>query len=136
MRPKRLLTVVLLGWLLCVSGPMLNRHNPAAEVATDYSLIPPFVTAGAPPLVMLVPNPSTRYLGLAAWTVMSLTYLPTLIFYRRSPFWVLTLPLVGALYLGMTWSSALRYWQGERSRWKDRTYLRPVSRHKSRSVAQ
>jgi len=54
MRPKHLLTVVLLGWLLCVSGPMLDRHNPSAEVATDYSLIPPFVTAGSPPLVMLV----------------------------------------------------------------------------------
>ncbi len=88
----------------------------------SFILLLLFIT---PPLVMLVPNPSTRYLGLAAWTVMALTYLPTLIFYRRSPFWVLALPLVGALYLGMTWSSALRYWRGERSRWKDRTYLRP-----------
>jgi hypothetical protein len=26
------------------------------------------------------------------------------------------------LYLGMTWSSAIRYWRGVRSRWKDRSY--------------
>jgi len=102
------------------------NYSLAILLLCSFILLLLFIT---PPLVLLVQDQSTRYLGLAAWTVMSLTYLPTLIFYRRSPFWVLALPLVGALYLGMTWSSALRYWQGERSRWKDRTYLRPDSRH-------
>ena len=103
------------------------NYSLAILLLCSFILLLLFIT---PPLVLLVQDQSTRYLGLAAWTVMSLTYLPTLIFYRRSPFWVLALPLVGALYLGMTWSSALRYWQGERSRWKDRTYLRPDTRHK------
>jgi len=78
----------------------------------------------APPLALFGPDETARYLGIAAWLVMALTYLPTLLFYHRSPLWVLTLPLIGVLYLGMTWTSALRYWRGERSHWKDRTYLR------------
>ena len=124
-------------------GELWNMVARSAFTQLNYSLVILLLCSFillllfiTPPLVLLVPEQSTRYLGLAAWTVMSLTYLPTLIFYRRNPFWVLALPMVGALYLGMTWSSALRYWQGERSRWKDRTYLRPDSRHKSRSIAQ
>ena len=77
-----------------------------------------------PPLTLFAPDWLARNLGVAAWTVMALTYLPTLLFYRRSPFWILALPLIGTLYLGMTWTSALRYWRGERSRWKDRAYTR------------
>jgi hypothetical protein len=29
---------------------------------------------------------------------------------------------VGCLFLGMTWSSAIRYWRGRRSLWKGRQY--------------
>jgi hypothetical protein len=36
----------------------------------------------------------------------------------------LSLPLAATLYLAMTWTSALRYWRGERSRWKNRVYDR------------
>ncbi|MBS1211737.1 MAG: glycosyltransferase [Proteobacteria bacterium] len=55
---------------------------------------------------------------------MALAYLPTLQFYGRHPAWALTMPVIAALYLAMTWTSALRYWRGERSRWKNRTYSR------------
>jgi len=65
-----------------------------------------------------------RTLGTLAWGLMSLSYLPILRFYRLPLAWALALPLVGALYLAMTWDSALRYWRGERSRWKDRVYAR------------
>jgi hopene-associated glycosyltransferase HpnB len=58
-------------------------------------------------------------LGLAA---MALSYQPVLRFYRRSPAWAAALPLIGTLYLAMTWDSALRCWRGERSRWKGRSY--------------
>lgn len=53
---------------------------------------------------------------------MALSFLPTLSFYGCSPLWALFMPLTAGLYLGMTWSSALRYWRGERSRWKGRVY--------------
>jgi hopene-associated glycosyltransferase HpnB len=52
------------------------------------------------------------------------TYLPTVRFYRQSPVLVMTLPLVATLYLLMTWSSAIRYWRGQRSSWKGRSYQR------------
>jgi hopene-associated glycosyltransferase HpnB len=73
---------------------------------------------------------ATLFLGdVAAWTLavvallaMVSSYLPTLRFYRLGSGWVLALPLIGTLYLAMTWSSALRYWCGQRSRWKDRVY--------------
>jgi hopene-associated glycosyltransferase HpnB len=60
--------------------------------------------------------------GFTALLLMSLSYFPILRFYRRSPVWVLLLPIIAALYLAMTWSSAWRYVCGERSRWKGRIY--------------
>jgi hypothetical protein len=58
-------------------------------------------------------------LGLAS---MILSYVPTLRFFRLSKLWALTMPVIGTLYLGMTWTSAFRYWQGKRSQWKGRVY--------------
>lgn len=53
---------------------------------------------------------------------MLLSYVPTLRYYRLNAAWALALPAVASLYLGMTWSSAIRYWRGTRSQWKGRTY--------------
>lgn len=66
----------------------------------------------------------TRLLAGATLAAMMASYLPVLRFYGRSPLWAPALPAVGMLYLGMTWHSALRYWRGTRSRWKDREYRR------------
>jgi len=61
-------------------------------------------------------------IGMLTWIAMFFAYTPTLVYYQRSLFWVLALPLIGTLYLAMTWTSALRYWYGERAHWKDRRY--------------
>lgn len=58
-------------------------------------------------------------LGLVS---MWAAYLPVVRFYRQTPFLVITLPVVASLYLLMTWSSAVRYWRGQRSMWKGRRY--------------
>ncbi|MEE9398403.1 MAG: glycosyltransferase [Methylococcales bacterium] len=63
-----------------------------------------------------------RLISLLALLLMGISYLPTLLFYRRNLLWVFSLPAVACLYLAMTWSSAIRYWRGERSRWKGRIY--------------
>lgn len=76
----------------------------------------------APFAVLLFPGTTTFIFCVLAWTAMLITYFPTLIYYRRSLLWGLTLPIAGTLYLAMTWTSALRYWQGERASWKDRCY--------------
>ena len=60
-------------------------------------------------------------IGLVA---MALCYLPTVRYYRLAATWTLTMPLIGTLYLAMTWHSALRAWGGRRSEWKGRVYGR------------
>lgn len=76
----------------------------------------------APVLALAAGSAPARTAGLAAIAVMAVTYLPTLRYYGIPRAWAFSLPLVGLLYLGMTWASAWRYWHGERSRWKGRSY--------------
>ncbi len=76
----------------------------------------------APFAFLLVQDNSTFLMSALAWGAMFLAYRPTLIYYQRSLFWVFMLPIIGTLYLAMTWTSAIRYWRGERARWKGRQY--------------
>lgn len=64
---------------------------------------------------LLAPN-------MVAFVIMCSVYLPTLTYYRLNPGLAIFLPLVALLYLLMTWHSAVRYWRGEKSRWKGRSY--------------
>ncbi|MGH8307299.1 MAG: glycosyltransferase [Gammaproteobacteria bacterium] len=66
--------------------------------------------------------PMARWAALCAWLAMAASYLPTLRFYQRSPWWCLGMPLIGTLYLSMTWYSAWRHWSGTGARWKGRDY--------------
>lgn len=72
--------------------------------------------------VLAAAVPETRLWGAAAWGAMTLSFLPTVRFYRLSSLWALPLPATAAFYLAMTWSSAWRYWHGIGSRWKGRVY--------------
>jgi hypothetical protein len=76
----------------------------------------------APFAFLLPPAPKTYMISLIACAAMFYAYKPTLKYYHRSPLWTFALPFTGALYLAMTWTSAIRYWRGERARWKDRHY--------------
>jgi hopene-associated glycosyltransferase HpnB len=73
------------------------------------------------PLVLLFAHDSTaRILGFASWLLMSLSFLPTVRFYRLSPFWAPFLPLTALFYTYASWLSALRYWMGKGGQWKGR----------------
>lgn len=61
-------------------------------------------------------------LGAGAWLALSAAYAPVVRFYRLPLAWAVALPLVGALFLAMTWDSALGYWRGTRASWKNRSY--------------
>lgn len=75
------------------------------------------------PVVALFIIPGVAFwLALLSMLLMAVSYFPTLNFYKLSPVWCLSMPLVASLYLLMTWTSAWRYWRGERSRWKGRVY--------------
>ncbi len=67
---------------------------------------------------------STRCFASVGLCAMIASYLPTLRYYRRSLLWASMLPLIGLLYLVMTWASAVRFWRGKRSEWKGRIYAR------------
>jgi hypothetical protein len=58
--------------------------------------------------------------GLAAWLLMTLTYLPTVRFYGLSPLWAPALPVAAIFYSYATWLSAWRYWLGRGGQWKGR----------------
>lgn len=65
---------------------------------------------------------ASRWLGLAALLALALSYLPTLLYYRRNPLAAACLPLTASVFLAATWYSALRAWTGTRSVWKQRRY--------------
>jgi hypothetical protein len=93
--------------VLCTLAMLLAYQVPVVMVASSNNLI--------------------RALALGSLVIMFLTYVPILRFYHRSLTWALSLPLIAALFLAMTWTSAIRYWRGERTRWKGRVYQRQDS---------
>ena len=62
--------------------------------------------------------------ALAACALAALSYIPTLIRYRRNKLWALALPLIAAFYMAATAASALNYWRGKGASWKNRAYQR------------
>ena len=79
-----------------------------------------------PPLALLTAalhgDGPAALLAAGAWLVMTICYLPTVLYYRQRTAAALTLPLAALLYLGMTLDSARRHWWGRGSRWKGRDY--------------
>jgi hopene-associated glycosyltransferase HpnB len=61
-----------------------------------------------------------RLLGLAAWLMMAIAFLPTLRFYRLSALWAPMLPAIAAAYMIFTLDSALQHWRGRGGLWKGR----------------
>jgi len=93
--------------ILCTLAMLLVYELPVVVVASSNTLI--------------------RYLSLGSLVIMFLTYVPILLFYQRPCAWAFTLPLVAAFFVAATWASAIRYWRGERTRWKGRVYPRQAS---------
>jgi hopene-associated glycosyltransferase HpnB len=80
-----------------------------------------FLTYTAPVVVLFAHDSIARILGAAAMALMSLTFFPTVRFYRLSPLWAPLLPLAALFYCYATCVSAVRYWLGRGGHWKGRT---------------
>jgi hopene-associated glycosyltransferase HpnB len=80
-----------------------------------------FLTYIVPPVFAFHSQPFVWRFSLAAWALMTITFLPTVRFYGLSPLWSLSLPLTAAFYSYATWLSALRYWLGRGGQWKGRS---------------
>ncbi len=102
------------------------RHNPALLAGTVLGLclvylVPPLAAVGG----ALAGSLPLCLLGLAAWAVMTGTYLPMLRYYGQ-PLWLAPLlPYTAALYLLMTVDSAVQHYRGRGAAWKGRTYAKP-----------
>ena len=106
-------------------GAMIAR---SAYAQLDYS---PWRLAGTllglglvfivPPLLSLAGHGIARLTGIAAWSLIALSFQPMLRFYRRSPLWGLALPLIAAIYCWYTIVSAVQVWRGHGGQWKGRT---------------
>jgi hopene-associated glycosyltransferase HpnB len=73
------------------------------------------------PLALLISgHMALTILGLAAYGLMSLAYLPTVRFYDLSPAYCLTLPFAALFYMAATVHSAFKYWTGRGGEWKGR----------------
>jgi hopene-associated glycosyltransferase HpnB len=106
-------------------GQMISRsafhqlhHSALLLVFTIAGLT---VTYLAPPLLLLTRRPLPILLGAVSWSLMTLSYVPTVRFYGRKPLWALSLPLVAIFYAGCTVHSAFRFWAGAGGQWKGRT---------------
>lgn len=93
------------------------RYSPWLLLGTLVGML---VTYVAPVVMTFSPQPLFWRIGLAAWALMTLSYLPTVRFYGLSPLWSALLPLAAAFYSYATWVSAVRYWSGKGGQWKGR----------------
>ena len=79
-----------------------------------------FLTYLAPICLLFADSLTVRTLALAAWALMSLSFLPTVRFYRLSAAWALSLALAALFYSYATCVSAIRYWLARGGQWKGR----------------
>ncbi len=63
--------------------------------------------------------------ALAAWCLMTASFLPTVTFYQLRPIWAPLLPLAAIFYTYATFLSGVRYWLGRGGQWKGRSQAKP-----------
>jgi hopene-associated glycosyltransferase HpnB len=91
-----------------------------SSIVLAGTLIGMLLTYVAPVVLVFVDDPTTKVLGATAWALMTLSFVPTLRFYRLSVLWAPLLPLTALFYTYATWISAVRYWMGTGGQWKGR----------------
>ena len=73
------------------------------------------------PLVLLLSGKAPLIaLGLAAYGLMVVAYLPMVRFYGLAAGWALVLPFSALFYMTATVDSAIKFWSGRGGEWKGR----------------
>jgi hopene-associated glycosyltransferase HpnB len=105
------------------------RYNPALLAGTIVGLLLLYAAPPAGVITALIAvlsgatGASTTVaglVGLAAWALMTVSYVPMLRFYRLSPLRAPVLPLIALLYAAMTADSARRHYSGRAVAWRGR----------------
>ena len=63
-------------------------------------------------------------ISVIGYLLMTFAYFPIIRFYKCSPVFAFSLPIIAFLYTSMTIDSALQHWQGRGGAWKGRVYTR------------
>jgi hopene-associated glycosyltransferase HpnB len=92
------------------------RHSPLLLAGTIAAMTVAFLL---PPLFVLSGGAAAGP-ALLAWILMSISFAPTLAFYRLPAAWAPLLPAVALFYLGATLDSARRHGLGRGGEWKGR----------------
>jgi hopene-associated glycosyltransferase HpnB len=100
------------------------RYSPLLLAATIAMMVLTFIV---PPLLAIFATGLTRFLGIVVWLAMTISYIPTLRFYRLSPLWSFALPGIAALYLYYTIISAYDHMRGRGGQWKGRIHADATS---------
>jgi hopene-associated glycosyltransferase HpnB len=84
-----------------------------------------FVTFWLAWILFFTGNDPAWIMASTAISLMTTTFLLTVLFYELPPYWALTLPIAAAFYGYATCVSALRYWLGRGGQWKGRVQAPP-----------
>ncbi len=99
------------------------NYSPLLLVGTVIGMILIYIV---PPISVLLGTIMLSWkivaVGLSAYLLMSLAYLPTVRFYQISPLWAFNLSAIAFLYTLMTVDSAWQHWRGKGGAWKGRVY--------------
>lgn len=93
------------------------RYSPLLLAGTVVGML---LTYLAPPLLALFASGAAQAIGIAAWLLMTIAFMPTLRFYRLPLYWSLALPAIAFLYMLYTLDSAYQYVRGRGGSWKGR----------------
>jgi hopene-associated glycosyltransferase HpnB len=93
------------------------RHSTILLLATILGMAVVYL---APPLLTLTGDFVAMACGLAAWILMTISFMPVLRFYRQPLLWAPLLPAIALLSAAATVDSAVRYWTGRGGVWKGR----------------
>jgi hopene-associated glycosyltransferase HpnB len=96
-----------------IAGLLLLYVAPPAGVIAGLTVA---ASGGGGPVTALA-----GFAGLAAWVLMTATYVPMLRLYRLSPLRAPALPPIAVLYAAMTADSARRHYSGRAVSWRGRT---------------
>ena len=100
-------------------GEIFHMISRTAFNQLQHSALWLVATIAAMTIVYIAP-PLLPRAGLAAWFLMTISYVPVLRLYRQPLVWAPLLPLIAIFYMAATIDSAVRYWSGTGGVWKGR----------------
>ncbi len=100
-------------------------YNPVLLLIVTILMVLAFVV---PVLGIVYGSILTLVISFLTLFIMAISYRPVLKYYFLPDWLCFTLPLVAVFYMGMTWSSAAKYYLGQGAAWKGRTYRKTKMR--------